>query len=71
MISTVRWVVSQIDRQTATSSVEEDIRSRCADARERGHDITPEREDELVEEATAYFRELQRQDQFSIWSLNQ
>lgn len=69
MFSTVRWIVSQIPPFTPDAEVEADIRARCTDARDRGHEIEPDRETEIVTEALDFHRENRRIAEFEAWAL--
>lgn len=69
MLSTIHWIVNQISPQAPDSEVEADIRARCTDARERGHDIEPEREEKLVREAIRHHQENRLMAEYEAWVL--
>lgn len=69
MLSTISWIVNQMDPSTPDEEVEAQFRARCTDARERGHDIEEDRETEIVGRALRHHRENRNQAEFAAWAL--
>lgn len=69
MFSTVSWIVDQLPPSTPDEEVEAEFRARCTDARNRGHDIEPEREEKLVSDAVEMHRRNRRIHEFQVWAL--
>lgn len=69
MLNTINWIVDQLPSATPDEEVEAQFRSRCNDARNKGHEITPERETEIVSQAVRQHAENRRIAEFEAWAL--